>query len=73
MNTVFTLACQVKCIQCILIKKETIIPVRLPSEIKDIIQSLTDSDERTVGWMVHKLLTEALEARNLLKTKPKDK
>ena len=69
----FTLACQAKCIQCILMKKETIITVRLPSEIKDVIQSLADSDERTVGWMVRKLLTEALEARDLLKAKLKDK
>ena len=69
----FTLACQAKCIQCTLMKKETIITVRLPSEIKDVIQSLADSDERTVGWMVRKLLTEALEARDLLKAKLKDK
>ncbi len=69
----FTLACQVKCIQCILMKKETIITVRLPSKIKDVIQSLADNDERTVGWMVRKLLTEALEARDLLKAKLKDK
>ena len=54
-------------------KKETIITVRLPSEIKDVIQSLADSDERTVGWMVRKLLTEALEARDLLKAKFKNK
>ncbi len=54
-------------------KKETIITVRLPSEIKDVIQSLADSDERTVGWMVRKLLTEALEARDLLKAKLKNK
>lgn len=69
----FTLACQAECIQCIIMKKETIITVRLPSEIKDVVQSLADSDERTIGWMVRKLLTEALEARDLLKAKLKDK
>ncbi len=33
----------------------------------EIIQSLADKDERDLAWMVRKLLTEALEARGLLK------
>ena len=68
----FTLACQVKCIQCFLMKKENIITFRLPSEIKAIIESLADKDERTTGWMVRKLITEALDARGLIKPKPKN-
>ena len=41
--------------------------------MKEIIQSLADKDERTVAWMVRKLLTESLTARGLLKTKKRDK
>ncbi|MEK6766816.1 MAG: ribbon-helix-helix protein, CopG family [Planctomycetota bacterium] len=54
-------------------KKETIITFRLPSEIKSIVESLADKDERTTGWIVRKLITEALEARGLLKSNPKSK
>ncbi|MBI3584822.1 MAG: ribbon-helix-helix protein, CopG family [Nitrospinae bacterium] len=54
-------------------KKEVIITARITSEMKEIIQSLADKDERTVAWMVRKLLTESLTARGLLKTKKRDK
>ena len=54
-------------------KKEVIITARITSEMKEIIQSLADKDERTVAWMVRKLLTEVLTARGLLKTKKRDK
>lgn len=54
-------------------KKEVIITARITSEMKEIIQSLTDKDERTVAWIVRKLLIEALTARGLLKTKKRDK
>ncbi|MGR3220222.1 MAG: ribbon-helix-helix protein, CopG family [Candidatus Anammoxibacter sp.] len=50
-------------------KKETIITFRLPLETKSIIQSLADKDERTIGWLVRKLITEALETRGLSKPK----
>ena len=48
-------------------KKEVIITARITPEIKEIIQSLADKDERTLGWIVRKLLLEALETRGLLK------
>jgi len=54
-------------------KKEVIITARITSEMKEIIQSLADKDERTVAWMVRKLLTDSLTARGLLKTKKRDK
>ena len=54
-------------------KKEVIITARITSEMKGIIQSLTDKDERTVAWIVRKLLIEALTTRGLLKTKKRDK
>ena len=54
-------------------KKEVIITARITSEMKEIIQSLADKDERTVAWMVRKLLIESLTARGLLKTKKRDK
>lgn len=50
-------------------KKEVIITARITSEMKEVIQSLADKDERTVAWTVRKLLIEALAARGLLKTK----
>ncbi|MDP3112303.1 MAG: ribbon-helix-helix protein, CopG family [Thermodesulfovibrionales bacterium] len=53
-------------------KKETIITIRVSSEIKAIIQQLAEKDERTVGWMARKLITEALEFHDLPK-KPKKK
>jgi hypothetical protein len=51
----------------VFMKKEVVITARITPEIKDIIQSLADKDERTLAWMVRKLLLEALEARGLLK------
>jgi len=47
-------------------KKDTIITVRVTPEIKSIIQSLAEEDDRTLAWMTRKLLIEALEARGLL-------
>lgn len=57
----------------IYMKKEVVITARITPEIKDAIQSLADSDERTLAWMVRKLLTEALEARGLLKKQARKK
>jgi predicted transcriptional regulator len=53
-------------------KKETVITIRVPSEIKSLIQQLAETDDRTIGWMARKLITEALEFRSVLK-KPKKK
>lgn len=57
----------------VFMKKEVVVTARLTPETKDIIQSLADKDERTLAWMVRKLLMEALEARGLLKKKPERK
>ena len=62
-----SLSCQTKCIQCFRMKKEVVITARVTVEMKEIIQSLADKDERTPAWIVRKLLTEALEAKGLLK------
>ena len=51
----------------VFMKKEVIITARVTPETKEIIQSLADKDERTLAWMVSKLLIEALEDRSLLK------
>ncbi|MFQ5900768.1 MAG: hypothetical protein ACE5IH_04345 [Thermodesulfobacteriota bacterium] len=50
-------------------KKETIITIRVNAEIKSIIQSIAEKDDRTLAWMVRKLLMEALDARELLEPK----
>jgi predicted transcriptional regulator len=52
-------------------KKEVVITVRVDSETDEIIRSLAKKDERTVAWITRKLITEALEARKLLKSKSK--
>jgi len=52
-------------------KKEVVITVRVDSETDDIIRSLAKKDERTIAWTTRKLITEALEARKLLKNKSK--
>ncbi len=54
-------------------KKEVVITARVTPEIKDIIQSLADEDERALAWMIRKLLIEALENRGLLKPERKSK
>ena len=53
-------------------KKEEVITARITPEMKQIIQSIADKDDRTMEWMIRKLLTEALENRGLI-DKAKDK
>ncbi len=50
-------------------KKAILVAARITEEMKKAIQSIADKDERTVGWVLRKLLTEALEGRGFLKTK----
>jgi len=50
-------------------KKEVVITVRVDSETNDVIRALAEKDDRTVAWTTRKLITEALEARKLLKKK----
>ncbi len=45
--------------------------VRVDSDIDDIFRTLAGKEDRTVAWIVRKLIVEALEARKLLKTKTK--
>ena len=54
-------------------KKETVVTIRVPSELKSIIQKLAEDDDRTVGWMTRKLIIEAMESRNVLKKAEKKK
>ena len=61
----------VKVIRCLspfhdplaLMKKKVIITARITHEIKETIQSLADKDERTLAWMIRRLILEALGAR----------
>ena len=57
----------------IIMKKDLIVAARITSEMKEIIQSLADKDDRTMAWMIRKLLTEAIEARELGKKMEMDK
>lgn len=55
-------------------KKETVVTARITDEMKRAIQSIADKDERTLGWVLRKLLMEALENRGFgkaEKNKPK--
>ncbi len=54
-------------------KKEIVLTVRVDAELNSIIQSLAEEDDRTVAWMLRKLITEALEARNLWNSEKKEK
>jgi hypothetical protein len=49
-------------------RKEIVITARVTPRTKETIQSLADKDERTLAWMVRKLIVEALQARGLLKS-----
>ena len=48
-------------------KKEVVITARVTGEVKEIIQTLADKDDRTIAWMIRKLLIEALECRGIIK------
>ncbi len=54
-------------------KQEVVITARISPEVKEIILSLAEDDERTLAWTVRKLLTEALDARGLLKKEGRKK
>lgn len=54
-------------------KKEIVITIRVTPDLKDIIQKLADEDDRTIAWMARKLITEALESRDILKPEKKKK
>ena len=54
-------------------KKEVIITARITPEMKEIIQTLADEDDRTLAWTIRKLIGEAIEARGLGKKMEMDK
>ena len=54
-------------------KKEVVRTVRVDPDIKDIIDSIAQKDDRTVVWVTRSLIMEALQARRLLKAKAKSK
>ena len=54
-------------------KKEVVLTVRVDPDIKDIIDSIAQKDDRTVAWVTRSLIMEALQARRLLKLKAKSK
>lgn len=54
-------------------KKEVVLTVRVDPEIKEIIDSIAQKGDRTVAWVTRSLITEALQARKLLKSKVKSK
>ena len=52
-------------IEYINMKKDVILTVRVTEEVNAVIQDLANQDDRTVAWMLRKLLDEALQARGL--------
>ena len=57
----------------IYMKKEVVLTVRVDPEIKNIIDTIAQKGDRTVAWVTRNLITEALQARKLLKPKAKSK
>jgi hypothetical protein len=41
--------------------------VRIPPELIDALEKLAKADDRTVSYMINKILTEYLRARKLIK------
>lgn len=54
-------------------KKEVVLTVRVDPDIKDIIDSIAQKEDRTVAWVTRSLIMEALQARRLLKAKAKSR
>ncbi len=52
-----------------IMKKDFVLTARVDEKTYSLIKSLAEEDERTNGWMVRRLLEEALRARGLLKAK----
>ena len=50
-------------------KKEVVLTVRVDQDIKEIISSIAEKDDRTIAWVTRNLITEALQTRKLLKPK----
>ena len=55
----------------IAMKKEVVLSVRVDSDIDDILRALAKKEDRTVAWILRKLIIEALEARKLIRPKAK--
>ncbi len=50
-------------------KKEAVVTLRVDHEINKIIRAIARKEDRPIAWVARKLITEALEARKLLKPK----
>lgn len=50
-------------------KKDIILTVRVDEKIHSLIHSLAKKDDRTLAWMIRRLLEEALQAEGLIKAK----
>jgi hypothetical protein len=48
-----------------IMKKTIVLTVRVDEEINSVIQTLAEEEDRTVAWIIRKLIDEALEARGL--------
>lgn len=50
-------------------KKDVPFTVRVESPVANVIQQLANDDERTISFVLRKLILEALEARKQIKNK----
>ena len=48
-------------------KKDIVLTVRVDEEMYTLIHAEANKDERTIAWMVRKLISEALQAKGLIK------
>lgn len=52
-------------------KKEVVLSFRVDENLDDVLRALAEKEDRSVAWVIRKLVIEALQARRLLKVKAK--
>jgi hypothetical protein len=50
-----------------MVAKEPPVGVRFPREVKQALEKLAKADDRTLSYIINKLITESLRAKKLIK------
>jgi hypothetical protein len=51
----------------LMVAKEPPVGVRFPREVKQALEKLAKADDRTLSYIINKIITENLRARKLIK------